>query len=114
VSEERTPDELIEENELICERLLGWKKNPSNIPGIGFSGWESDDRSTPFFTTWAEAGLILDAFESRAPEERVDSANYKSAAGEQMKKLGILLSRGELRPLDIRAAGLKHVRGQLP
>lgn len=65
MTEQRTPDELTAENELICERLLEWTKNPSSVPGIGFSGWQSDDRSTPSFTTWAEAGLILDALTAR-------------------------------------------------
>lgn len=111
---QRAPDTLSTENELICEKLLGWRRLCHN----DVTWWEppSTGKFQPTmlaalsFETWDEAGMILDQFESRAPEERVDSVNYKSAAGEQMKKLGILLSRGQLRPLDIRAAGLDYVR----
>lgn len=52
------PDELTAENELICEKLLGWK--------VAEAGWIKQDGfmyggcGTPSFTTWAEAGLILD------------------------------------------------------
>jgi hypothetical protein len=109
VSEQRTPDELGIENEAICETLLGWKR--SSIVGHWFPSQEhAGTVRTPSFTTWADAGLILDAFEGRAPVERVDSANYKSSAGEQLKKLGIVLSRGEMRPTHIRAAALAYIR----
>lgn len=59
-------DAIIKENEMICEKLLGWVKRPSDIPGISFSGWcapNGPDESTPSFTTWAEAGLILEALD---------------------------------------------------
>jgi len=109
MTDQLTEVDMVAENELICEKLLGWKRLIYTTCIL----WERPPNGvteTPSFTTWADAGLILDEFESRAPAERVDSVNYRSVAGEQMKKLGVLLSRGELRPLAIRAAALDYVR----
>ena len=118
MTEQRTPDEqsIQAENELICEKLLSWRKIPpiDPIPGIEFVGWRHDRSgcivNTPSFTTWADAGLILDQFEGRAPIERVDSERYRSAAEQQMVKLSLLLRAGKLRPADIRAAALSYIR----
>jgi hypothetical protein len=60
-----------EENQFICEKLLGWHKVPplSPIPGIEFVGWRHGSAreivNTPSFTTWADAGLILDALSAK-------------------------------------------------
>lgn len=62
-----TPDELNAENELICEKLLGWRSMKVDHdarlwcvpPTRGFT------RPTPSFNTWADAGLILDALTAR-------------------------------------------------
>lgn len=107
-------DALTPENELICEKLLGWVRAPS----CGEQEWlvveDIDDvplqRTTPSFATWAEAGLILDRFEELAPVERVDSISYSSCAEQQMVDLSKLLRVGKLRPADIRTAALVWVK----
>lgn len=70
---QRSPDELTAENELICEKLLGWK--PAPVTALGLKSWYpnpyGDDgeqwrsEPTPSFDTWAEAGLILEALTAR-------------------------------------------------
>lgn len=56
---QRTPDELIAENKLICAKLLGW--TPDDGGWIKSDGYMYGGCGTPTFTTWAEAGLILEA-----------------------------------------------------
>lgn len=56
----RTPDELATENALICEKLLGWHRPPPPPAGCYNTIDWSESRTTPSFTTWADAGLILD------------------------------------------------------
>lgn len=111
---EKVPSEdRVTQNELICEKLLGWVKRPSDIPGISFSGWcvpNGPDESTPSFTTWADAGLIIDRFEELAPVERVDSLFYSSCAEQQLVDLAKLLRVGRLRPADVRAAALEYIK----
>ena len=106
------PEDRVTQNELICDRLLGWRKNTYQHPdsSIAFTGWEDDDRSTPSFTAWAEAGLIIDRFEELAPVERVDSVSYSSCAEQQMLNLSKLLRVGKLRPADVRAAALEYIK----
>jgi hypothetical protein len=71
MSELRTPDFLSTDaqNELICEKLLGWRKCSSF--GAQCAGWTRPDSAAhsdnaPGFTTWAEAGLILEALGARS------------------------------------------------
>lgn len=65
-SSELTPDQVSAENELICEKLLGWRFDyhaTDEALGKKVAVWRtaSDETcDTPSFTTWAEAGLILD------------------------------------------------------
>jgi hypothetical protein len=55
-----------EENNLICEKLLGWTRVPGNQYTSNLPYWqEHDSIRTPSFTTWADAGLILEALVSR-------------------------------------------------
>ena len=116
-AELRAPDALSTqaENELICEKLLGWKPRKCFSPYDGrFMGYDFLDgrreTTAPSFTTWADAGLILDQFEGLAPVERVDSISYSSCAEQQMVDLAKLLRVGRLRPADIRAAALKYIK----
>lgn len=74
-----TPDELSTqpENLLICEKLLGWVpcKHPDCVgwfhhdgkPCLCGPGQQPHKRTkdAPYFATWAEAGLILDALAAR-------------------------------------------------
>jgi hypothetical protein len=67
-----------EENELICEKLLGWSRVP--FEDAGGARWRcgADNpiatRRTPDFTTWADAGLIIEAFAEL--EQRPDISLY--------------------------------------
>ena len=49
-----------QENEKLCEQLLGWRRE-----GVGWRLPSGEERVTPCFTTWADAGLILQALRSR-------------------------------------------------
>lgn len=56
-----------EENELICEKLLGWNRTGFDVPVSWISGDDQPfvmkaPRLTPSFDDWASVGLILDAF----------------------------------------------------
>jgi hypothetical protein len=102
---QRSPEDRVTQNEIICEKLLGWVKRPSDIPGISFSGWcvpNGPDESTPSFGTWAEAGLILDALQSMAGWESARACS----------QFGWLLKTRELTPLAIRAEALEYIRRQ--
>jgi hypothetical protein len=101
----QTPDELTAENELICEKLLGWIRHDY---GKDSPAWEVPSKTgeyqptifyTPSFTTWAEAGLILEALQRRGP----DAVPYR-------RLIGIRLTQGLLGPVDIRAAALEYIR----
>jgi hypothetical protein len=112
-SQPKEPYQMSEqdENELICEKLLGWRRN--------VAGWwcrpgeQINLEHTPAFATWADAGLILDALESRAPTERIDSPTCHSEAARRMYDLGRILMNGKLRPADVRAAALEYLRPSL-
>lgn len=65
MTEQRTPDELIAENKLICAKLLGW--TPDDGGWIKSDGYMYGGCGTPSFTTWAEAGLILEALQKLTP-----------------------------------------------
>ena len=90
--EQRTPDELI------CEKLLGWKQADG--------GWLKQDGfmyagcGTPSFTTWADAGLILDKLQSLST----------AAAYRALKMLDGAFYNCRLTPAAIRAAALSYIR----
>jgi hypothetical protein len=92
-----------EENELICEKLLGWKRADG--------GWIKPDGfmyagcGTPTFTTWAEAGLILDALRARETTFGV----YWDGDFCTCDILG-MGSNAETLPLAVRAAALEYIR----
>jgi hypothetical protein len=72
----RTPDALstTEDNELLCEKLLGWEV--SSIIGYWFPSQDhAGTRRTPSFDTWADAGLILDALAKRGVAIRVGTSD---------------------------------------
>jgi len=93
-----------EENDLICEKLLGWTREPGNRYTSNMPYWrENDSVRTPSFTTWADAGLILDAF------ERIHLSDYPDST-----KRSILFERDMTKhasmPLAIRATALEYIR----
>lgn len=111
---QRTPEALSTqaENELICEKLLGWKryvpdayegqdrrwKRTITLPGITGDVKEH----TPSFTTWAEAGLILEALQKLSYDKR--------SAADVLVLLGDRLIGALLTPADIRAAALDYLK----
>jgi len=110
-TELRTPEDRVTQNELICEKLLGWVKRPSDIPGISFSGWcvpNGPDESTPSFTTWAEAGLILEAIDKIGLDE--GSVDVGNGVNLWYCERGQRISQAATGPLAIRAAALEYIR----
>lgn len=107
---QRTPDELNAENELICEKLLRWQpvracrsriKEWLDTP-YGDDGAQWHTVVTPSFTTWAEAGLILDEIQKRSYDAQ--------GAADVLLALGDLVIGGLLTPAAIRASVLEYVR----
>lgn len=103
-----------QENELICEKLLGWTRFAVYLGRHKSYGWRLPSGAERLdeldFATWGEVGEILDQFEERAPIERVDSVNALSASAEQMVKLSQLLRSGRFRPADVRTAALEWIK----
>jgi hypothetical protein len=102
------------ENELICEKLLGWER--WREPGKqlqwknvidGGRGWTIEE--TPSFTTWAEAGLILDALHARD----VIFEMYRDGAGTSRWNVVIAMitcSRERSGPAAVRDCALQYIR----
>lgn len=103
-----TPDQNVHENELICERLLDWSPLPL-ISERGLQQWytrkSAKPEFTPSFTTWAEAGLILEALQSK-----LGGNNFNTAAWDQLRKMGHLLSIAKLSPADVRSSALAFIK----
>lgn len=61
---EQVPPEQVIENELICEKLLGWRviRPDDDAPLWCVPPTRGFTRPTPSFATWADAGLIAEAF----------------------------------------------------
>jgi hypothetical protein len=117
MTEQRTPDALSTqaENELICEKLLGFKKHCDRpecrdwyLPGGG-RYWNN-----PSFTTWADAGLILEAFERRHADYDIERTETDTGYASTFRVFTDRTSQKTLRagavPLAIRAAAIKYVR----
>jgi len=97
-----------EENELICERLLGWKT--SSILGYWFPSQErAGTVRTPSFTTWAEAGLILVEFNQRKLEVDICIDAGECWVTIWNPKPRSTAKSADLPPL-IRAAALEYIR----
>jgi hypothetical protein len=111
-----------EENSEICLKLLGWKRVGTRycIPGPNEIVWsipsEMITRSgTPAFTTWAEAGLILDAFESKNVARCAFwQSHHNLHTGHRMTfQVGrgeTLGAQGTTGPLATRAGALEYLR----
>lgn len=98
---QRTPDELTAENELICEKLLGWKPCSRHVVH-GWMEWAVEPGPkfyrTPTFDSWREAGLILVAMQITM--HRPDL----------LAELADKLAEGVMTPSEIRAAAVEYVR----
>jgi hypothetical protein len=107
-----------EENELICEKLLGWKPERRTVAGLVHVAWwdrgpgRSDTETTPCFTTWVDAGLILDAMKDIALQPML----YFHGGGCDRWECsfatlsGASLYFGNTGPLAIRAAALEYIK----
>lgn len=101
-----------EENELICENLLGWKRLTHNdvtwweVPSVA-GEFQPSAFAAPSFTTWADAGLILEAFEIK--RELIDIALEEN---DWLVEVGIdgHAGRDTNGPKAIRAAALAYIR----
>ncbi len=101
--EQRTPDELRQESELICEKLLGWER----LAGAAWSVVWNDKTTrgqqwprTPAFDTWADAGLILEALQNAGTAESYDA----------LRALDATFYNCRLTPTAIRAVAVEYVR----
>ena len=106
----RTPDAMSTENELICEKLLGWKRTDSRSPAIYVTDIEDVGRVAPSFTTWAEAGLILHAL--RLKGQTFFALNSREAGWYFDLPDGATQGYFHSGPLAIRAAALEYIRSQ--
>lgn len=111
----RTPDELATENELICEKLLGWYKWFPR--GQQWAGRWADKHhqfmaySTPSFDNWADAGLIMDALDAK--NLGVEVGNYANLDEHwycDIESLGPPVNKASTAPLAVRAAALAYIR----
>ena len=106
------------ENELICEKLLGWKKG--NFPTLGAGHWidragYSNEISPMCFTDWASAGLIVEnrQLEGWSCEIYVGGRShcvfYKKGAPRGERFAGDSV---EGAPVAVRAAAISWLRAQ--
>jgi hypothetical protein len=119
MSEQRTPDELAIENALICEKLLGFKRH-CDKPGCLDWRIASGQRywGNPTFTTWADAGLVLEAWTAANNDYDIEGTSTEhglkiSARLRQIKGIsyvGDFVGYGETAPLAVRAAAIKYIR----
>jgi hypothetical protein len=95
-----------EENALICARLLGWKQLDFELFDV--DGTVNGRRIAPKFTTWAEAGLILDAMVAKRVTFDVyhEDEDFMTSFG----GMPACISSATTGPLAIRAAALEYIR----
>jgi hypothetical protein len=112
MNEQRTPDEL-SQNELICEKLLGWKRR-SEGSSLLDNYWRrptgADQLNTPTFTTWAEAGLILDGLVNRGSFPKIQVTVFQEIPWVVEMVAQDIRHVGESGPLAIRGAALEYIR----
>jgi hypothetical protein len=104
-----------EENSEICLKLLGWKRVGTRycIPGPNEIVWsipsEMITRSgTPAFTTWAEAGLILEALSSTEPTLVYSEGKWDCYGGDPYESF--FHAYADTGSLAIRSAALAYIR----
>jgi hypothetical protein len=114
MTEQRTPDLLSteqSENHLLCEKLLGWEKvlmPEDNYPAFKKS-WCHDPVYAPTFTTWADAGLILEALRSKGV---ITSIQFTTAGYCAIGRWCSPMPATENIPAAIRAAAIEYVRSE--
>lgn len=105
--EQGSPDEMTTQNELICEELLHWK--PTQRGWLKNDGYMYGGCGTPSFTTWAEAGLILDALAARGAEPTLEFNDDKWNCYGGYPEESFFYAYGEDGPVAIRAAALEYI-----
>lgn len=102
-----------EENELLCEKLLGWTRLPT-FEGAWELRWNDGTVQgqqwplTPTFTDWASAGLILEALQAEYLRTLSEVAYIT------VSTLGRLLTNGRLSPAAVRACALEYLEATKP
>jgi hypothetical protein len=103
-----------QENELICAKLLGWERRANIGTADGRAMWLHHPATkvgapTPTFTTWIDAGLILDALERAGEyfEVRRDEGRWECLEALFVNWAAKHPTSG---PLAIRAAALEYIR----
>jgi hypothetical protein len=108
-----------EENELICLKLLGWRRrDPAECRGkwqIHPDRFYDMPNTTPIFTTWADAGLILDALRGKGMVVHFFSEMNKFhvetfARDSESSRIGLFDADASTGPLAIRSAALEYIR----
>jgi hypothetical protein len=119
MNEQRTPEEQLvlqqhAENISIVENLLGWKRDSAD--DVGGPIWRKPATATrreeqwytPSFTTWAEAGLILDAMQAKGKAPLVYS--HELNARWEASFAGHAMHFAETGPLAIRIAAIEYIK----
>lgn len=102
-----------QENGLICEKLLGFKKH-CDRPDC--HDWRSaDDKrywNSPAFTTWADAGLILEALRTHGliAELQAREKEYWFGICWPVSDNYVFDCRNESGPLAIRTTALAYIK----
>jgi hypothetical protein len=105
------PDELNAENALICEKLLGWAQ--SSVKGYWYPNQaQAGSVSTPTFTSWHHAGLILDALAKAG--QRPDLGHYRDGEWHCMVNAtdDLVPATFGTGPLAIRDAALAYIEAR--
>ncbi len=91
-----------QENERICELLLGWTESDIWAAKDGFE--------LPTFTTWQEAGLILEAFQSRGEAPKLLYSRSRACWCCEWEMLSTTWFTGQTGPQAVRAAALAYLQ----
>lgn len=119
------PDELTAENELICEKLLAWTKLYT-AGGSGVAVWRKpatetrrdEEWYTPTFSTWADAGLILEALVKRGCDLDIESTHTDEGVRATVRVYFPLPNSASVRKCEclgtpfqaVRAAALAYIK----
>lgn len=114
-TENLSPETRLAENELICEKLLGWRR----LTHSGVTWWEppSTGKFQPTmlaalsFESWAEAGLILDALVAKKAYPVVGRcATVWTCTAYAKAHMFEQAGCDESGPLAVRAAALEYLK----
>lgn len=103
-----------EENELLCEKLLGWvrlKYQPNLTIGVRWMRGNDNPMShevlrTPSFRSVADAALILEVLRMRGTVHIELDVHFADVRFQQIRSVEFEL------PLAVRAAALEYIRSQ--